>query len=248
MKVLLFDIETAPNLAYVWDKYEQDVIAFKKERYMLSFSYKWLGDAKIHAYSLPMFKGYKKNPEDDKELVRKLHQLFEDADIIVAHNGDNFDIKMANAAFARHGLTPPAPYKTVDTLKVARAKFRFNSNKLDDIGSLLGLGRKHDTGGFKLWLGCLAGLNSAWKKMVDYNKQDVVLLEKVYLKLRPWMTNHPNMNLDDGKAPACPVCKSTEVIRRGFAYTSVSRRQRYCCADCGKWSVGKIQKVDVEIR
>lgn len=248
MKVLIFDIETAPNLAYVWGKYEQDVVAFEHERYMISFAYKWLGQKTISAYSLPMFTGYKKDPESDKALVTKLHELFSQADVIIAHNGDNFDIKMANASFIRNGLTPPSPYKTIDTLKVARNNFKFNSNKLNDIGTLLDIGEKVETGGFKLWLGCLRGDKASWSKMVKYNKQDVVLLEKVYFKLRPWMKNHPNLNLDDGKEKACPACKSTKLHKRGWFYTSISRRQRYQCTECGKWSVGKIDKTDVTIR
>jgi hypothetical protein len=238
LKVLLFDIETAPNLAYVWGKYEQDVIAFKQERYILSFAYMWLSDEKLHVKGLPDYKMWKKDRTSDYCLAAELHRLFDEADVIVAHNGNKFDIKIVNAALLRHGFKPPSPAKTVDTLLVARNKFGFNSNKLDDIADLLKVGRKVHTGGFELWLGCLAGDKKAWKKMKEYNGHDVVLLEKVYLKLRPWMTNHPNLNLLK-MVSCCPTCQSNKVHSRGFGYTKTTKYNRYQCQSCGGWFRGK---------
>lgn len=241
MKILLFDIETAPNLGYVWGKWEQDVIENEKDWYMLSFAYKWLDDKKVKAYSLPDFPAYKKDRENDKALVTKLWELFNEVDIIIAHNGDQFDIRKANARFMVHGLGAPSPYKTIDTKKVAKKYASFDSNKLDELGRYLGIGRKEQTGGFGLWKGCMSGDKKSWNKMVSYNKQDVILLEKVYLKLRGWMTNHPNVNLfteEDG----CPACGSDHVQKRGFSIAGNKTRQRFQCQDCGKWSLGELSK------
>src|SRR3990167_5663814 len=105
-RVLLFDIETSPNLAYVWAKWQQDVIEYKKEKELLCFAFKWLGEKRVKSFSL--------RDLSQKELVRKLHSLFDAADILVAHNGDNFDIKAANSFFLHEGFTPPSPYKTFD--------------------------------------------------------------------------------------------------------------------------------------
>lgn len=248
-KILLFDIETSPNLGYCWGKWEQNIIDFKENWYILTFSYKWLGEKKTHVLSLPDFPTYKGNRENDVELVAELWKLFDEADVIIAHNGDSFDIKKANSRFVQHGMTPPTPYKTIDTKKVAKAYFRFDSNKLDDLGQYLGLGRKLDTGGFELWLGCMAGEKKSWDLMCKYNKQDVVLLERVYLALRPWMTNHPNANLTNETTCNCPICGSANVQKRGFAITRVSKRQRLQCLDCGGWSQGQSVKLgDVVIR
>lgn len=248
-KILLFDIETAPNLAYVWGKYQQDVIEFESEWYILCFAYKWLDDKKTHVVSLPDFKNYKDNPEDDSALVKELHTLFDEADIIIAHNGDNFDLRKTNARFLYHGLTPPSPYKSIDTLKMARKYFKFNSNRLDDLGKILNLGEKNHTGGFSLWKGCLNGNKTSWKQMADYNKQDVVLLEKVYKALLPWIHNHPNRGLLEGKRVACPNCSGSNVQRRGFNYTRVGKYQRWQCTDCGAWSQErKTEKTDVVLK
>lgn len=239
-RILLFDIETMANQAYVWGKYEQDVIAYKKHWYMLTFAYKWLGEKKTHVFGLDDFVGYKKDPTNDKELVQKLWNLFDEADIVIAHNGASFDVKKANSRFAKYGMKPPSPYKVVDTKLVAKKYLKQDSNKLDDLGDYFGIGRKINTGGFELWLGCEAGDKKAWDKMKKYNIQDVVLLEKVYLHLRPWMTNHPNMNLYLGTKFSCTNCGSSKTQKRGMAVIGrTSLAQRYQCRDCGGWCQGE---------
>lgn len=237
-RVLLLDIETSPNLGYIWGKYEQNVIAYENEWFMLSFSVKWLGAKKTEVFGLPDFTGYAKNKDSDEKLVKKLWEYLDEADVVIAHNGDAFDLKKSNARFIYHRMEPPTPYKTVDTLKVARRYFKFNSNKLDDLAVHLGIGKKAETGGFKTWLGCMEGDMKVWATMKKYNKQDVVLLEKVYLRLRSWMTNHPNMNIINATINHCPNCGKKDIIKRGFAFTRVSMKQRYHCQSCGAWSQG----------
>ena len=228
-KVLIFDIETSPNLSYTWGKWQQDVIKFQSEWEMLSFSYKWLGERKVIAVGRDKF--------SEEALVLRLRQLFDEADVVIAHNGNSFDVKMCNAKFIEFDLDPPSPFKSIDTKLVAKRYFRFNSNKLDDLGNILGLGRKIQTGGFDLWLGCMNGDKQAWKKMLAYNKQDVILLEKIYLKMRPWIANHPSMNIYEGKPDACPKCAGGPLHKRGTIHTTkVGTVQRYQCQNCGGWS------------
>lgn len=243
-RILLCDLETAPNAGYAWGKWEQNILSFTQEWYILCFAYKWLGKKKVHAHALPDFRGYKPRTEDDSEVVKKLWDVFDEADIIVAHNGDRFDIKKSNARFIFHDMPPPSPYKTVDTLKVAKQKFQFTSNKLDDLGDYLNVGRKIRTGGFDLWLDCMAGEQKAWKKMVEYNKQDVRLLERVYLKMRPWMTNHPNRNTYTYDQ-ACPSCGSKNLTFEGHTHSQVKRMESFRCDDCGAWSKGNLTQVGV---
>jgi DNA polymerase elongation subunit (family B) len=242
-KILLFDIETTPNLAYVWAKYQQDVLEYVEEWDILCFGYKWLGQKRVTAVSTA-----KNGSEED--LVRKLWELFDEADIIIGHNGDRFDIRKSNAKFLEYGLTPPSSYQTIDTLKVARKYFNFNSNRLNDLAKTMGLGEKVQTGGFELWLGCMRDEPKSWKKMIEYCKHDVELLEKIYMEMRPWMTTHPNHNLFTGETHGCPVCASAKTQRRGFSHTRVGKRQRYQCMEegCGAWSVGEIIRTDVITR
>lgn len=250
MKTLIYDVECTPLLSHTWGTFKQNVIEIDRDWYMISFAYKWLGEKKTHVLALPDYKTYKKNPEDDSELMRALWELVDEADVVIAHNGDAFDIKKMNARFILNGLNKPSFYQTVDTLKVARRYFKFASNKLDNLGEFLGLGRKVQTGGFELWLGCMNGDMKAWKKMCRYNKQDVVLLEKVYLALRPWMDNHPNVGLVDNVSGVCPICGSKELQKRGFAHTRVSVYQRYQCKGCHGWSQSRtvVKHTKVEVK
>lgn len=217
------------NKAFVWGKYEQDVIAYIQEGYMLSWTAKWL-DGKTIVRALNEYPKYKPYSTDDTALVTELYELFNEADILIAHNGDRFDIKKSNTRFIVHGLTPPDSYKTVDTLKIARRHFAFNSNKLDDLGAFLGLGRKVKHPGFEMWLGCESGDEKSWNLMKKYNRQDVLLLESIYKKLLPWIESHPTPK---DKFEDCPNCQSTEYIKKGTDWTRGEKYQRVKCKKCG---------------
>jgi DNA polymerase elongation subunit (family B) len=241
-KILLFDLETSPNIGYTWGKYETNVIEFIKETYLLCYSYKWLGDKNVVVRALPDYKGYKPSSDNDKQLVTSLWELFNEADIIIAHNGDCFDIKYANGRFLQHGLTPPTTYKTIDTLKTARRRFKMNSNKLDDLGRKLSLGQKLEHNGFAIWKGCMAGDPKSWSIMKRYNKQDVVLLEQLYNELLPWIPNHPNLNVLHGETDKCAVCGHNKLWKIGQHFTGAQLHQRLRCKSCGANNYQPINK------
>lgn len=227
-KILFYDVETSPNLAYVWGKYEQDVISFEREWYMLTFAYKWQ-DKPVHAFALPDFPNYKKDPYDDKALILKLHSILSEADVIVAHNGNKFDIRKSNARFLYYNLPPIPPTKYIDTLILARKYFMLNSNRLDDVCQYLGIGQKTHTGGFDLWKGCMEGRKSAWDTMVKYNKNDVVILEKLYKKLLPW-----TQTITTARS-LCSACKGGHFNQHGYSFTNGKKYKRLQCQDCGNW-------------
>jgi DNA polymerase elongation subunit (family B) len=243
-KIILVDIETAPGIGLVWGKYDQNVIAFKQHGYMLSFAYKYFGEPEIYTRTIADYPSFRKNHSYDGDLIGDLWKVFDDADILVGHNGDAFDIKFANARFAVHNLPPPSTYKSVDTLKIARKHFRFESNKLNDLGHHLGCGLKLDSGGIGTWLGCMDGDIDAFERLRRYNTQDVVLLEAVYEKVRRWATNHPNVNLYDKAEGLCPTCGSKHTQRRGLQHAKSWSYQRFQCQDCGTWFKGKRVNLD----
>lgn len=240
-KIALIDIETAPILGYVWTMFEANVIHVVQPTYMLCFAVKWLGQKKTKTYALCDYPGYAKDKENDKALVTDLWRILDQADIVCAHNGDSFDIKKTNSRFAVHGLLPPSDYKTIDTLKFARRSFKFDSNKLDNIGRYLQVGRKMPHTGKDLWLGCMAGNPKSWKTMRRYNAQDVNLLEQVYIKLRPWAQSHPSLTVYDGRR-GCPRCLSPRMQRRGVRVQKTRKYERFQCQDCGSWDTGAIIK------
>lgn len=236
-KILVYDLETSPFLIEAWGTYDTNALRVLRESYILTFAWKWYGKGKPQCLGLPDFDLYKSEPHNDRELVKKLHSLFSEADILLAHNGDRFDRRKANARFLKHGLTPPAPCQTIDTLKIARKHFQNPSNRLDELGKLLGVGRKVVHTGKHLWFDCIDGDSKAWKTMKKYNRQDVTLLENVYDKLRPWADTHPNLNAY--ALEGCPKCGSDSIQRRGVRVTGVSMYPRYTCNGCGTWFRGK---------
>lgn len=235
-KILLYDIESSPDLGYSWGKYEVNIIEFKKQWEILSFAYKWLEEDTVHCIARPHYKD-----KTEVSLVKDIWKLFDEADILIAHNGNSFDHKKCRAKFVEHGLKPPSLSKTVDTKLIAKQAFNFNSNSLNDLGVTLKLGKKLETGGFQLWLDCMAGKKKAWKQMIAYNKQDVVLLEKVYLKLRAWSPNHPNLAVWQDRV-GCPRCLSTKTHINGYYPTNTNRMRRWRCQECGHGYSSRITK------
>lgn len=230
MRILLLDIETAPNLVHVWGLYDQNVgiNQIQAAGYVLCWAAKWYGDKEIHFGSV--------HEGSARKMVKRIHALVGEADVVVHYNGTKFDMPTLNKEFILHGLPPPAPYKQVDLLRTARGQFKFPSNKLDYIAQALGLGSKVKHIGHELWTRCMAGENDAWEMMEKYNRGDVTLLEKVYDRLMPWVRNHPGHGLYGGEDRCCPNCGGTKLQRRGSARTVAHTYTRYQCTGCGTWS------------
>jgi len=247
MKLLLIDLETSPFLGYTWGKYDQTVLAFTEYSQIICMSWKWYGEPEVYAMALPDYRGYKKGKLNDKHLVKHLWKLLDRAEVVMGHNADRFDVKVANARFVFHNLTPPSPYQTIDTKKIAKRVGMFPSNKLDDLGQYFHVGKKMATGGFDLWQDCMKGDDAAWKKMKAYNKQDVMLLEEVYKRLLPWAPTHPNRNVFDEKTMNCPRCGSHKVQRRGWRAAATGRRRAFQCQDCGGWSSGQLVQLEEKV-
>ena len=246
-RILFFDIETAPLLAYVWSIWTEvrDFKFVEGDWYCLSWAAKWMGEDKIMCKALPDYGAYKKDIEDDSDLLKELWSLLDSADIVVAHNLKKFDERKINARFILNGMSPPSAYRCVDTLLEARRNFFFTSNRLDALGKMFGIGGKIDTGGFELWRQCMLGDKKAWNTMKEYNMHDIVLLEAIYKELRPYMKSHPNMGIYNPEEGVCSKCGSTNIVETGKKVsTDVSQYDLYECRDCGAWSRGRNNTVD----
>jgi hypothetical protein len=235
-RIILWDIETSHNIVAVFQLQNQDWIQpenILQERHIICAAWKLLNENKIESVSLlddP--KLYKEDPHDDFFVCKKLHDVLMNADAIVHHNGNKFDIKYVETRMLMHGLSPLPPIPMIDTYQVAKTRFLFNSNKLDYLGHLLEVGRKKPTTN-GLWLRVLQGDKSAIREMVAYNKQDVALLERVFLKLQPYIANHLNRQLF-GKS-GCPRCGSLKVQSRGVHRAVTRVYNRFQCQKCGGW-------------
>jgi predicted RNA-binding Zn-ribbon protein involved in translation (DUF1610 family) len=238
-KILTLDIETAPLKVYAWGLWDQNtgINMIESEWTILSVCAKWLGQK-------PMYQdtSKEKNPRDDTKLLRWVHGLLDTADIVVSQNGTSFDMKKINARLLAHGFLPYAPVRQIDTKLVAKKHFNFTSNKLEWMASNIAhqpKSKHKKFPGFDLWDQCLKGNKAAWREMRQYNIQDVIATEALYLEMRPWIEGHPNVAvyLDDTDG-RCPKCGSTDIMKRGLATTQFGRYHRYQCKACGGWSRG----------
>jgi hypothetical protein len=231
-KILLLDIETSPDLVWTWRLYDSNAIAVKEHWRIISFSAEWYHSKKKVTLGLDDFGGYK---GDDEGLCDRLWELMDEADIVVAHNGQKFDIRKINARFIAWGFDPPAPYKVVDTKKEASRVAAFSSNRLDWLCKQLDLGKKLEHEGFDLWIGCMNDVKKCWTKMKRYNRHDIVLLRELYERLSPW-SRQPNANFWNKNEMVCvsPTCGSTHLIKKGVVHLKTRSYQRYRCQECGK--------------
>ena len=238
-KILLFDIETSPIIAHTWGLFDQNISLnqIQVDWNVLAWCAKWLGSKEL------MYADQRnaRDITDDKKIIKALWKLLDEADIVVTQNGNTFDTKKVNARFIFHGMKPPSSYKKIDTLKLAKKYFGFTSNKLAYMTAKLCTKYKKlehkNFPGHELWSECLKGNKKAWKEMEKYNKHDVLSLEELYTKLRPWDSSI-NLNLySDGLVEACS-CGSCLITKNGYCYTSIGKYQRYQCAACGNETKG----------
>lgn len=234
MRVLFLDVENSPSLGYIWGRWKQNISSNQihtEGGVLLTAAWKWLGEEERH-----VVKAQDPFLDEDLNVLLEMYDAVEQSDVVVMHNGNRHDWPLFQTRLVLNNLPPPKRVKIVDTLQIAKKNFKFNSNRLDDLGKFLGVGRKVETEGFDLWRKVVNGDKEAHEVMAQYNIGDVDLLEKVYLKLRAFDGNlqanaghyyHDNLS-------RCPCCGSSDVTESGnFAYTPVSIFVEMVCTDCG---------------
>lgn len=247
VKILYVDIETSPNLGYVWQMFKANLglNQIKEHMHVMSFSAIWNDDDD----SQVMY--FENRKENDKQITKQFLKLLDEADFVVGHNVEAFDCATMCGRALVHGLKPPSPYKVIDTWKVAKKEFRFVSNSLAYLCEVMDIPHKKlqhkDFPGFELWQQCLLGDEEAWKEMKRYNIWDTLSVRDVYKAMRPWIRNHPNMGIYmEQDVPVCPKCGSKHLQRRGYYLTNVGKYQRYVCLDCGGWTRSRFTELPKE--
>lgn len=208
-KRLFFDIETSYNIVKAWrvgynlNINPEDII---HERAVITIAYKWEEDTDVTVLTW--------DNGDDRKLIKEFMKVLNSADEIIGHNIDKYDIKFLMGRALFHRIPGLPKYQTTDTLKIARKHFSLNSNKLDYIAQLLGLGHKLRHRGMAMWDDIiLRNDKKALQEMVDYNVQDVFLTEDVYKALKIY--TEPKVNhtvLSGGESHTCPNCGSNELL------------------------------------
>lgn len=251
-QMLVIDIETAPMRAFMWSLWQHgfglNMVA--SDWYMLSWSARWVGAPEgvtIYRDIRDCYDG-----EDDATILGDLWELLDQADIVIGQNSKRFDVKKINARFILQGYQPPSSFKQIDTLLIAKRQFGFTSNKLEYMTDKLCVKYKKlkhgKYPGMELWTECLKGNPEAWDEMELYNRYDVLSTEELYTILRPWDDTHPNFNLYSESLDITCKCGSTKLRMNGYAYTGLSKFQRYRCEDCGGEVRGRINLLSKDKR
>lgn len=231
IRILTLDIEWRPMQVYSWGLWQQNhsIDQIIDDGGMLSFAAKWAGerDTVFHA-------DWTDGGHDG--MVEAAHVLLSEADVLVTYNGDKYDIKKLNQEFMLAKMHPPRPFKSIDLLKTNKARFDLPSRKLDYLAQRVGVGKKTQHTGFQLWLDCMAGVEKAHRLMEKYNRQDVKITEKAYLRLLPWLTNSPHLAMYTGHEYSCPYCGKKGLNREGVTHTLVQSYWLNQCPNCGGWS------------
>jgi DNA polymerase III epsilon subunit-like protein len=249
LKVLIFDIETAPITAFVWGLWENNVglNQIAKDWHVMSWAAKWLGSDEL------FYEDQRKAKiiEDDHDMLRGIWKLLDEADVVITQNGKAFDRKKLNARFIINGFLPPSSYRHIDTKVLAKKHFGFTSASLEYMAGKLCVKYKKlkhaKFAGFELWKECLAGNHDAWNEMERYNKHDVLVLEELYKKLQPWERTI-NFNVFSDDLDRICNCGSTEFKRNGYVFTETGKYQRFFCKSCRSETRGTTNLLSKEKR
>jgi predicted RNA-binding Zn-ribbon protein involved in translation (DUF1610 family) len=227
-RILLIDTEVAPALVMMWDIWNPKINPHEhiiQDKRMICFGAKWLNNGPVVAYS--------EYHHGRARMLDELWRLLDEADAVEYYNGNRFDDPVMNTEFLKRGDNPPSPYKKVDYYQLVKRKFHFLSNSMDYVSKTLSLDGKSGTR--PDWKLIMENDPHAWDDLIVYQKQDVQALEDMRNELGPWLHGGFSHAVYSGQF-SCPKCGSDAVIKKGFAYTTVSAYQRYRCNNCGGWS------------
>lgn len=254
MKRLIFDIEVSPNIGWFWKPehymrvYHDNIIL---EGSIICICYKWAHEKTVHSLTWD-------KKHNERKMLLQFIKVMNEADELVTHNGDKFDIVWVRTRCFVNNVPMMPNYVSIDTYKEAKHGFNFMSNKLSHIAKVCGLGEKMDTGGAKLWKQVLMGETelenrdfwkrlllgnnpAALRKMVNYCKQDVRLLERVWDKMNPYLKAKSHFGL---ASDTCPECGSSNLIRNKYRTTAGGTKQvTLQCKDCGKYHTVPLSKL-----
>jgi len=241
-KIILWDIETLPNLDKALEHWVNLDCQWKKVPMTATVStiicvgWKNLHSKKIHCINAWDYKRWSKDKNDDYDVCKAAYDVLHDADGIVTHNGKKFDYKFLNTRLMHHGLPllPKIPH--IDTKVMSSRNLTIVNNRLGSVAEFFKVDGKMQNGGWKLWVDVHNGSKKARKTMEKYCKQDVNVLEMIFNKMKPFAGNIPNYNQFTGlgkESRVCPSCGSGNLEKNGLRRTKTTVFQRYRCKDCG---------------
>lgn len=245
-RVGVVDIETLPMEVYSFGLYDQNIGIEQiiSDMCVLSWAGKFLNEPDIYSDILTPKEAPQK---DDRRIVQSCHGFIDQCDVVIGHNWVAFDGKILNTQFLLYGLSP-VQYTAVDTLTTARSNFRFSSNKLRFLNEKLGIRNKLDNSGFPLWRKCHQGDKDSLKLMLEYNIGDILATESLFYRLRPFIKGFNVSLYNEIEGYQCPACGSSDLVVKGYKYTTGGKYESVRCSSCGCISRKKQNLISKEKR
>ena len=225
--ILIFDIETVPAEGWFWHP-KINYLPWKNitaPGEMLSWAAGWYHEPGKTHYADRITSDY-----DD--MLEQLWTLLDKASYVVGWNSDGFDLKKVRGYFARAGLPPFRPAKSIDLVKTART-FGFESASLGYTAKMFGVTEKIDNGAVASWHAVMAGDEGARERLEVYNRGDVETTIELFDAMRPWIVNHPHLGFAADDAERCPRCGSDDLTYVGVHQAVVIRYKMSRCGNCG---------------
>ncbi len=212
--------------------------------YCISAAIKWSDDKTPQVFRVDNYKTFKKDPTNDRLLIKDLAEAMNGADLWTGWYSSRFDVPFVNTRLLQYGFAPLAPVPHVDLWRTARFGLKLHSNRLAVVGDFLGIEDKTPIK-WECWRRAPSGHKQSIDEIVKHNVGDVIALEKAYEQLKPFIKQHPNVSImASGETDGCPICGSERLQARGWIVARTRRRKRYNCQTCGAWSSGKSEPVD----
>ena len=250
-RLFYVDIETS-MMEYVIRTFSPrvDYLSHKditKDWFVICWAGQWIGtDRVLHSVVTPK----EALARDDRRVCADFLEILNEADVIIAHNGDRFDMKKLRYRFRfAHNFPPPLPYRTIDTLKIMRRVYGASSNSLDFLARMgLKIPAKLKTER-QLWLDCEAGDPVALGRMDTYCVNDIHIGIGLYKKIIPDAPNGVNLALyTNMDKPQCPRCLGDIEINDKRDTTGMNAFGTYRCLECGHTGRTRNSVLDKEQR
>lgn len=213
-KILIYDIETSQaqfTFKKWWTGKINEYLSTKhmvKEPQIITIAYKWYGEDIVHTLEWSNY--------SDKELVTEFMKVYNEADMVIGINNDQFDNRWLNGRAAKYGLEINTYVKSFDIQKKAKQLFRITGYSMEYMCEFFGVEtKKYKHSGIEMWnaIENTCGTytqeeqDKAMEEMVYYNTIDVLATEDLYNRLRPYFSEVTHLGVLKGSGKlSCPEC------------------------------------------
>jgi len=245
--VMIYDIETCRMVVKTFWTGKQYIgyNQIQGEPRIISISWKWLGGDKVHHLTWDKL-------HSDKEMMEAFLKEYNKADMVIGINNDSFDNRWINARAAKHRLDVNTMVKSFDVQREMKRVFRIPSYAMKYTAKYFELDQqKMEHEGEIMWQmiedGTPEQQREYLKKMVNYNVQDILTTEELYISLRKYFGHKMHFGVFDGENKwTCPNCGTNNISLEKTSFTAAGTVQRFmrCNEDHVQFRITNRQYID----